>query len=79
MIHAFILRVEMEMAERKSEPLRKATKALIAAVALVASLILAQVGIIDLIAKGYSILAYAMIAVYGLPLLFFSGKLLFKK
>ncbi|MEK6781994.1 MAG: hypothetical protein AABY93_09820 [Bacteroidota bacterium] len=79
MIHAFILRVEMEMAERKSEPLRKATKALIAAVALVASLILAQVGIIDLVAKGYSILAYAMIAVYGLPLLFFSGKLLFKK
>ena len=79
MIHAFIHRVEMEMTERKSEPLKKTTKALIAAIALVASLILAQVGIIDLVAKGYTIMAYAMIAVYGLPLLFFSGKLLFKK
>ena len=78
MIHAFIHRVEMEMTERKSEPLKKTTKALIAGVALVASLILAQVGIIDLVAKGYTIMAYAMIAVYGLPLLFFSGKLLFK-
>lgn len=79
MIHAFIHRVEMEMTERKSQPLKKTSKALIAAVALVASLILAQVGIIDLVAKGYTIMAYAMIAVYGLPLLFFSGKLLFKK
>ena len=79
MIHAFIHRVEMEMTERKSQPLKKTSKALIAAVALVASLILAQVGIIDLVAKGYTIMAYAMIAVYGLPLLFLSGKLLFKK
>ena len=79
MIHAFIHRVEMEMTERKSAPLKKTTKALIAAIALVASLILAQVGIIDLVAKGYTIMAYAMIAVYGLPLLLFSGKLLFKK
>jgi uncharacterized membrane protein YkvI len=79
MIHAFIHRVEMEMNERKSEPLKKTTKAIIAAMALVASLILAQVGIIDLVSKGYTIMAYAMIAVYGLPLLFFSGKLLFKK
>ncbi len=79
MIHAFIHRIEMEMTERKKEPLKKTTKALIAAIALVASLILAQIGIIDLVAKGYTIMAYAMIAVYGLPLLFFSGKLLFKK
>ncbi|MBK5278945.1 MAG: hypothetical protein JJE09_08790, partial [Bacteroidia bacterium] len=79
MIHAFIHRVEMEMTERKSAPLKKTSKAIISSAALIASLILAQVGIIDLVAKGYTIMAYAMIAVYGLPLLFFSGKLLFKK
>lgn len=79
MIHAFIHRVEMEVVEKKSAPLKKTTKAIISALALGAALILAQVGIIDLVAKGYAIMAYAMIAVYGLPLLFFSRKLLFKK
>ncbi len=79
MIHAFISRVEKEVLERKNEPLKKTTKAIISAAALIAALLLAQVGIIDLVAKGYTIMAYAMIAVYGLPLLFFSRKLLFKK
>ncbi len=79
MIHAFISRVETEVLERKKMPLKKTTKAIISAAALIGALVLAQVGIIDLVAKGYAIMAYAMIAVYGLPLLFFSGKLLFKK
>jgi uncharacterized membrane protein YkvI len=49
-------------------------------VALIASLILAQVGIIDLVAKGYELMAYAMMAVFGLPLLWYAPKLLgFKK
>jgi uncharacterized membrane protein YkvI len=79
MIHAFISRVETEVMERKKQPLKKTTKAIISATALIAALVLSQVGIIDLVAKGYTIMAYAMIAVYGLPLLFFSGKLMFKK
>jgi uncharacterized membrane protein YkvI len=79
MIHAFISRIETEMEERKAPPLKKINKALISAVALVASLMLAQVGIIDLVAKGYEIMAYFMIAVYGVPLLIFSRKLLFGK
>lgn len=76
MIHAFISRVEMEIAERKKEPIKRIHKALISSVALVASLILSQVGIIDLVAKGYEAMAYAMIAVYGVPLLIFSKRLL---
>ena len=36
---------------------------------LILSVALAQVGIIDLIAKGYQALAYAFIAVFLLPLL----------
>lgn len=79
MIHAFISRIEMELEERNAAPMKKINKAAISAVALVASLLLAQVGIIDLVAKGYTMMAYAMIAVYGLPLLFYSRKLLFSK
>jgi len=78
MIHAFISRVETE-AIQKGRPLKKMTKAIISLTALVASLILAQVGIIDLVAKGYTIMAYAMIAVYAVPLLLYAPRLLFKK
>ncbi len=76
MIHAFITRVETELEQRKGAPLKKINKALISLVALVASLLLAQVGIIDLVAKGYTLMAYAMIAVYAVPLLYYAKKLL---
>ncbi len=79
MIHAFIHRIENEIMERHSAPMKKINKAYISIAALVAALLLAQVGIIDLVAKGYEMMAYAMIAVYGVPLLFFSRKLLFGK
>jgi uncharacterized membrane protein YkvI len=59
--------------------LKKITKAYISLAALIASLILSRVGIIDLVAKGYTIMAYAMIAVYALPLLIFAGKFLKSK
>jgi len=73
MIHAFISRIGTE-AEKKGRPLKKISKAYISTGALIASIILAQVGIIDLVAKGYTIMAYAMIAVYAIPLLIFSGR-----
>jgi uncharacterized membrane protein YkvI len=76
MIHAFIHRIEKELTERHSAPMKKINKAYISIAALFAALLLAQVGIIDLVAKGYEMMAYAMIAVYGVPLLFFSRKLL---
>lgn len=78
-IHAFISRVETEFIARKNRPLKKITKALISSLALVAALLLAQVGIIDLVAKGYKLMAYGMITVFGLPLLFYSRKLLTAK
>lgn len=78
MIHAFIHRLETETFQRTGTPMKKMNKAYLSIAALVAALLLAQFGIIDLVAKGYTFMAYAMIAVYGLPLLFFSGKLLFK-
>lgn len=78
MIHAFITRVETELEQRKGAPLKNISKAIISLVALAAALLLAQVGIIQLVAQGYTLMAYAMIAVYAVPLLFYSRKLLFR-
>jgi uncharacterized membrane protein YkvI len=77
MIHGFIGRIDEE-AKQKGKPLKKVTKAVISFAALLAALLLAQVGIIDLVAKGYAMMAYAMIAVYALPLLFNAVALLKK-
>ncbi|GIL22669.1 MAG: hypothetical protein BroJett042_11820 [Bacteroidota bacterium] len=73
MIHAFISRIESE-AEQKGTSLKKITKAWISLAALLSALLLAQVGIIDLVAKGYTFMAYAMIAVYAVPLLVLAGR-----
>lgn len=78
MIHAFISRIETE-AMAKGKSLQKITKAYISLAALIASLMLSQVGIINLVAQGYSMMAYAMIAVYALPLLIFARKFLKEK
>jgi len=69
MIHAFINRIEIEVRERASIEMKKTHKAIISTLALIASLLLSRVGIIDLVAKGYTMLAYAMIAFYALPIL----------
>lgn len=74
-IHGFIGRIEVE-AQAKGWELKKIHKALISFTALIAALFLSQVGIIDLVARGYTLMAYAMIAVYAVPLLLYSRKLL---
>lgn len=74
-IHGFIGRIEEERRQH-NKPLKKMTKAWISLSALVSAMILSQVGMIDLVAKGYTLMAYAMIAVFALPLLWFTPKLL---
>src|SRR5699024_6198741 len=69
MIHAFIDRVESQVKEHTNKSLSDITKGVIAFSALILAIILSQVGIIDLIAKGYTIMAYAMMAVFFIPLL----------
>jgi uncharacterized membrane protein YkvI len=76
-IHAFIGRIETEFIQKGKE-LKKINKAYISFAALFAALLLSQIGIIDLVAKGYTIMAYAMIAVYALPLLYYSVFLLLR-
>lgn len=69
LIHAFIDRVNTHMKELGKKELSKQQNGFIAIAALVLSVILAQIGIINLIAKGYTWMAYGMIAVYAIPLL----------
>lgn len=78
-IHAFIGRVDAEVFQKNKNHLSGLHKALISLIALIAAMFLAQVGIINLIAKGYSFMAYAMILFYGVPLLIKAPQLLFKK
>jgi uncharacterized membrane protein YkvI len=74
-IHAFINRIDVEVFNRTNKKLSGSRKAIISLIALIAAMVLAQVGIIDLIAKGYAFMAYAMILFYGLPLLLAAPKL----
>jgi uncharacterized membrane protein YkvI len=75
-IHAFVNRVEVAYQQEKGIKLQSYKKGLISLIALTMALILSRVGIIDLIAKGYAIMAYGMIAFYALPLLLWSVKIL---
>lgn len=77
-IHAFIGRIEADMLQTTGKNLSGKKKAMISIVALLAAMLLAQVGIIDLIAKGYSYMAYAMILFYAIPLLWATPRLLAK-
>ncbi|MBO8156904.1 MAG: hypothetical protein H0Z32_10620 [Bacillaceae bacterium] len=79
MIHAFIERVNHHMEEKSNSHLTKGQSGMIAVGALVLAVIFAQVGIINLIAKGYTWMAYGMIAVYAIPMLTIGVYHLFKR
>lgn len=69
MIYALVARVNQNLVDADKGAMSRRTGGLIAVVTLVLSLLLAQVGIIDLVAKGYTAMGYAMIAVFAVPLL----------
>ena len=69
MIHAFVDRLDSQIKDLANRELTDMQKGLIAVGTLILAVILAQVGIIDLISKGYTAMAYAMIAVFAIPLL----------
>ncbi|MGC0251418.1 hypothetical protein [Pseudactinotalea sp. Z1748] len=76
MIYALVARVDQNLVDAKRRPMNRRTGGFIAVGTLVLALLLAQVGIIDLIAVGYTAMAYAMIAVFGIPLLVRGGYLI---
>jgi len=75
-ILAFIGRLQIDVKQRWGVFLSGAQRAIISFIALGAAMLLARVGIIDLVAKGYTFMAYGMIIVFAIPLLYYSGKLL---
>lgn len=69
MIHAFINRLDTHLRQTRGASLTKVQSGGIAVIGLGLALLLAQVGIIELIARGYLAIAYALIAIYAIPLL----------
>lgn len=69
MIYALVARIDQNLVDVGRQPMSRRTSGIIAVVTLLLALALAQVGIIDLIAKGYTAMGYAMIAVFAVPLL----------
>ncbi|CAH2213346.1 YkvI family membrane protein [Tepidibacter aestuarii] len=68
MIHAFVERVNTGLKEIGKNPLTDKQNALLTITVLIIAMGLSKIGIIDLIAKGYTMMAYGMIAVYAIPL-----------
>ncbi len=79
MIYAMVARVDQNLVDSGRRPLSRHTGGLIAVITLVLALLLAQVGIIDLVAKGYTAMGYAMIVVFAVPLLLRGTYLIVKK
>lgn len=69
LIHATLRRVSQNLVDFGRPPLGRRSSAVITALTLVVAILLAKIGIIDLVAKGYTAGAYGMIAILGIPLL----------
>lgn len=67
-IHAMLARIDTGLSDTGRKPLTRGSRAAITLVTLLVSVLFAKIGIIDLIAKGYNILAYAFIILYLVPL-----------
>src|SRR5699024_9907685 len=69
LIHAFLDRVNLNLEEVGKPQLSKEKNGLIAIIALLLSAILSSVGIGGLVDIGYTVLGYAMLIIYVIPML----------
>jgi uncharacterized membrane protein YkvI len=67
-IHGLLGRVNGALVEAGKPELTPKQNATVTVVILILATVLAKIGIIDLIAKGYTAMAYGMILVYAIPL-----------
>jgi len=77
-IHAFLGRLANDFEERNKK-LKRIHRLFIAFGALFIAMAMSKIGIINLIAKGYLAMAYGMILVFAVPLLYNIRKILFPK
>lgn len=68
MIHALLERINTHLREFGRVPLSPGQLGLTSVVFLLIATALARIGIIDLIAKGYTLMGYGLIGVYAIPL-----------
>lgn len=68
MIHALVERVNANLQEFHKAPFSPGQRALISVIFLLIATALARIGIIDLVARGYAIMGYGLIGVFGIPL-----------
>src|SRR5699024_485724 len=69
LIHALLDRVNFNLEEVSKPQLSKGKNVLIAIIALLLSAILSSVGIGGLVDISYTVLGYAMLIIYGIPML----------
>ena len=69
LIFALMERLKVGLSDTDKKELTPKRRAMIASLILVIAAVLAKFGIIDLIAKGYTILSYGFIIVYVIPIL----------
>ncbi len=55
--------------ERHGRPLRPAARGAVAGISIIASLLLAKLGLVALVAKGYGSVAWVSLGIYVVPLL----------
>jgi len=67
-IHSLTDRISDSLKESERPPLTGTQRALLSGAVLVVAALLAQIGIIDLVATGYTLMAYAFLALLVLPL-----------
>jgi uncharacterized membrane protein YkvI len=69
MIHAIIDRIAVNLAENDRPPMTRGQVAGLTVVVLSAAAVLSRLGLIDLVARGYTAMAYGFLALFALPLL----------
>ncbi|GAB3040879.1 YkvI family membrane protein [Sediminivirga luteola] len=69
LIQGSLTRISVNLEDFGRRPLSARTRGITAVVVLVAALLISRLGIIDLVAQGYTAGAYGMLIIFGLPLL----------
>jgi len=69
MIHAIVDRIAVNLAETRRAPMTRVQVGGLTVAVLTAAALLSRIGLIDLVARGYTAMAYGFLALFALPLL----------
>jgi uncharacterized membrane protein YkvI len=69
MIHAIVDRIAVNLAETGRSPLSRGQVGALTVTVLVLAALLSRLGLIELVARGYTAMAYGFLLLFALPLL----------